>query len=136
MKRIVPVLAAALLGFSLVSCGSTDIVAKVANSSFKSVIDASKDRVSYSEKDSAWVLSSEAGDKILFSTDFSANDGSGSSPDMNKPDVEFSLDAAPFIAAGLDPAKVQGWIFAKVESKDAKGKTLVEGKLLRPFDLE
>jgi hypothetical protein len=237
MKRNALILAAAssLLALSLAGCGGTDVVAKVANSSFKAVIDASKDRVSYSEKDGAWVLASPAGDQVLFATDFSANGGSGMGADMDKPDVEFSFDAAPFIAAGLDmsklvapegikyeleegrlmlhfelgadkfnadakksleatfaeivrtqrqrigyhekldhygiklgggnmfewakdlskndkdivwalnpapfiaagvdPAKVQGWVFAKVESKDASGKTVVEDKLLKPFDL-
>jgi hypothetical protein len=237
MKRIAPALIAAAAAVTLAfsSCGSTDVVAKVANSSFKAVIEASKDRVSYSKEDGAWVLASEAGDQVLFATDFSANNAPGSGADMDKPDVEFTFDAAPFIAAGLDPtklaapegvkyeldmgrlmlhfelapdrfaadsvksleatfaeivrtqrarigyhekldhygiklgggnmlewakdmskndkdivwvlnpapliaagvdpAKVAGWVFAKVESKDASGKTVVEDKLLKPFDL-
>lgn len=59
-------------------------MAKVANSSFKTQIDASKDRVSYSKEDGA----------------------SGMGADMDRPDVEFSFAAAPFLAAGLDPAKL------------------------------
>jgi hypothetical protein len=233
--KVPAVLSAGLLALSLAGCGSTDVVAKVANSSFKQVIGASKDRVSYSADDASWVLASEVGDQVLFATDFSANGGSGMGADMDKPDVEFSFDAAPFIAAGLDPAKlvapegikyeleegrlmlhfelgadkfsadakksleatmaeivrtqrarigyhekldhygiklgggnmfewakdmakndkdivwalnpapfiaagvdpakVQGWVFAKVESRDAAGKTVVEDKLLKPFNL-
>jgi hypothetical protein len=235
MKRSVLILGAGLIALGLAGCGSTDVVAKVANSSFKSVIIASKDRVSYSEEDGAWVLASEAGDQVLFATDFAANNGASGGSDMDKPDVEFSFDAAPFLAAGLDPAKlaapsgikyeldkgrlmlhfelgadkfgadakksleatmaeivrtqrtrvgyhekldhygiklgggnmfewakdlakndkdivwalnpeplvaagvdpakVQGWVFAKVESKDAKGKAVFEDKLLKPFNL-
>jgi hypothetical protein len=230
------VLASSLIAFSLVGCAGTDVVGKVAKTSFKAVIDASKDRVSHSDKDGAWALASAAGDQVLFATDFSANNASGSGADMDKPDVEFSFEAAPFlaagldpaklvapegikyeledgmlmlhfelgsdkfaadaeksleatfseivrtqrqkigyhekldhygiklgggnmfewakdmskndkdivwvlnpapfIAAGLDPAKVSGWLFAKVESKDPKGKTVFEDKLLKPFNLE
>ena len=215
---------AAALSFG--GCAGTDIVATVANSSFKKVLDASAGRVGYSEKDSAWTLASTAGDQVLFSSDFATADGA---------DVTFSFDAAPFLAAGLDPsklslgegiknelkdgrltfrfdlgkdkfaadakksleatfaeivraqrqrigyhekldhygiklgggnmfewakdlatndkdtvwvlnpapfiaagvdhAKVAGWAFAKVESKDANGKTQIEDKLLKPFDL-
>jgi hypothetical protein len=238
MKRTVALSALAassLIVLGLSGCGSTDVVAKVANSSFKAVIEASKDRVSYSDEDGSWVLASPAGDQALFATDFSANGASGMGADMDKPDVEFSFDAAPFLAAGLDPsklvapdgvkyeieegrfmlhfelgpdkfaadarksleataseivrtqrqrigyhekldhygiklgggnmlewakdlakndkdivwvlepaplvaagvdpAKVAGWAFAKVESKDAKGKSVFEDKFLRPFDL-
>jgi hypothetical protein len=199
------------------------------------VIDASKDRVSYSEEDGAWVLASAAGDQVLFAKDFSGNNAAGMGSDMDKPDVEFTFEAAPFVAAGLDPAKlvapegikyeiegdrlmlhfelgkdkfadgakksleatiaeivrtqrarvgyhekldhygiklgggnmfewakdmakndkdivfvlnpepfiaagvdpakVAGWVFAKVESKDAGGKTVAEDKLLKPFNL-
>ncbi len=88
-------------------CAATDVVAKVANTSFKAVIDASKDAVSFSQEDESWVLKSSAGDEVLFSTDFSRNGSSGGGmADMDKPDVEFSFDAAPFLAAGLDLAKL------------------------------
>ncbi len=211
---------------SLGGCAGTDIVAKVANSSFKNVIDASAGRVGYSEKDSAWALASTAGDQVLFSSDFASADGAdvtfsfdaapflaaGLDPaklslgegiknelkdsrltlrfdlgkdkfaadakksleatfaeivraqrqrigyhekldhygiklgggnmfewakDMatNDKDTVWVLNPGPFIAAGVDPAKVAGWVFAKVESKDANGKTQVEDKLLKPFNL-
>jgi hypothetical protein len=219
------VLASSLIAFSLVGCGSTDVVGKVAKTSFKAVIDASKDRVSSSDKDGAWVLASVAGDQVFFSTDFSGDKpdvafsfdaapfvaagldpaklaapegityaidagrlamsfelgadkfsaeakksleatiaeivrtqrarvgyhekldhygiklGGGNmfewAKDMSKndKDIVWALNPAPFIAAGVDPAKVQGWLFAKVESKDAGGKTVVEDKLLKPFNL-
>lgn len=227
MKQGIFVFAAAsgLALLSFAGCGSTDIVAKVANSSFGMVIEASKGRVAHADKEGAWVLGSTAGDEVMFSGDFS----------KPGPDVTFSFDAAPFLAAGLDPArlsegegivskvdagrlilgfelgadkfageakqslattmaelvrtqrqrigyhekldhygirlgggnmfewakdlakndkdivwvlnplpfieagvdpsKVAGWVFAKVESKDAKGKTVIEDKLLKPFDL-
>jgi len=224
MKRSFLIVGAGLVALSLAGCGSTDVVAKMANSSFKAVAQASKDRISYSETDGSWVLASEAGDQVFLATDFSKTPdvkfsfdaapliaagldssrligpegvsyaleggrlvvrfelgadqfpaeakkslestfaeivktqrqrigyhekldhygiklGGGNmfewAKDLSKndKDIVWALNPAPFIAAGLDPAKVQGWLFAKVESKDAKGKTVVEDKLLKPFNL-
>lgn len=225
------------LALALSGCASTDVVGKVAKTSFKAVLDASKDNVSFSNEDESWVLRSSAGDEILFSANFARNAASaGGMADMDKPDVEFTFDAAPFLAAGLDlaklpmidgikyeiedgrfmlhfelgndafsadaaksfdatfaeivrtqrsrigyhekldhygiglgdgnmfewakdmskndkdivwvlnpapfitagvdPAKIEGWIFAKVETKDDKGKAVFTDKLLKPFNLE
>jgi hypothetical protein len=228
--------AAAALSLGFIGCGATDVVGKVANTSFVAIVQASGDKVVWSEEDAAWILSSPAGDEVAFSADFSRNESSGGMADMDKPDVEFSFDAAPFIAAGLDlaklppaegikyeiedgrfmlhfelgseafageakkslvatfaeivktqrarigyhekldhygiklgngnmfewakdltkndkdivwvlnpepfiaagidPAKIEGWTFAKVETKDDAGKTIFVDKLLKPFDLK
>lgn len=53
----------------------------------------------------------------------------------NDKDIVFILDPAPFIAAGVDPARIEGWAYAKVETKDARGKMIQVDKLLKPFDL-
>ncbi len=224
----------------LAGCGSTDVVAKFAASSFSAIAAASKDRVSYEAKDGAWRLASPAGDVVALSADFSRKPADASAdPLMKAPDVElefdlaplaaagldprrlpmqmpgakvayavedgifmvhaelggesfppeaaksieaafaatlkthrasigyhekldhygiklgggnmfewakdpakndkdivFVLDPAPLLAAGLDPPRLAGgWVFAKVESKDAGGKTVIEDKLLKPFDL-
>jgi len=227
MKRsavAVVVLSVLALSF-LAACGSTDVVAKVAKSSFAAVAAASKDRVSDQVKAGAWTLSSAAGDLVSFSKDFSAAGsdvefsldvrpfldagldatklsfpagisysidsgrlllgfelgadkfpeaaattfasdfaqivgtqrtrvgyhekldhygiklGGGNmfewAKDMTKndKDIVWVLNPEPFIAAGVDPSKVGSWIFAKVESKDPAGKTVLEDKLLNPFDL-
>ena len=231
------ILGAIILALAVGSCASTDVVGKVAQTSFKAVLDASKDKISFSNEDESWVLASPAGDEILFSSNFARNAPSaGGMADMDKPDVEFTFDAAPFIAAGLDiaklpavdgikyeiedgrfmlhfelgndafsaeaaksfeatfaeivrtqrarigyhekldhygislgdgnmfewakdmskndkdivwvlnpapfiaagvdPAKIEGWAFAKVETKDAKGKTIFVDKLLKPFNVK
>jgi hypothetical protein len=97
--------AAVTVALGAAGCSSTDVVAKVANTSFKAVADASSGRVKWSGEDQAWTLASPAGDEVLFSADFSRNNSAGG-VDLDKPDVEFSFDAAPFIAAGLDIAKL------------------------------
>ncbi|MEI6874830.1 MAG: hypothetical protein WCL50_06835 [Spirochaetota bacterium] len=227
MKQGIFAIAAAsgLALFLNAGCGSTDVVARVANSSFGMAIEASKGRVSHADREGAWVLASTAGDEVGFSSDFSRpgpdvtfsfdaapflaagldmarlSEGEGitarveagrlimgfelgadrfagdagqslaatmaeivrtqrqrigyhekldhygirlgggnmfewaKDPAKNDKDIVWALNPLPLIAAGVDPSKVAGWVFAKVESKDAKGKTVLEDKLLKPFDL-
>jgi hypothetical protein len=54
----------------------------------------------------------------------------------NDKDIVFVLDPAPFIAAGTDPAKIEGWTFAKVTVDDENGKSVQVDKILKPFDLK
>lgn len=237
LKYHIVSLGAIVIALAVSGCASTDVVGKIAKTSFKTVLDASKDNVSFSNEDESWALRSSAGDEVLFSTNFARNAASaGGMIDMDKPDAEFIFDAAPFIAAGLDlaklpmidgikyeleedrfmlhfelgndvfaadavksfeatfaeivrtqrsrigyheqldhygiglgdgnmfewakdiskndkdivwvlnpapfiaagvdPAKIEGWIFAKVETKDDKGTMIFVDKLLKPFDLK
>ncbi|MDR1587958.1 MAG: hypothetical protein LBS57_10925 [Treponema sp.] len=53
----------------------------------------------------------------------------------NDKDMVFVLDPAPFIAAGVDPARIDGWAFAKVTVDDENGKPVQVDKILKPFDL-
>lgn len=84
-----------VLVLGLVACSGTDVVGKVATTSFEKVVDASKASVFKDEATRTWNLGSPAGDLLRFSADFSKDD-----------DVEFLFDAAPFLAAGLDPSKL------------------------------
>ena len=54
----------------------------------------------------------------------------------NDKDVVFVLNPQPLIDAGVDPDKVENWIFAKVETMDEKGKAVEVDKFLKPFDIE
>ena len=53
----------------------------------------------------------------------------------NDKDIVFVLDPAPFIAAGTDPANIEGWLFAKVTVDDENGKPIQVDKFLKPFNL-
>jgi hypothetical protein len=53
----------------------------------------------------------------------------------NDKDIVFVLNPEPFINAGLDPARIDGWVFAKVTVDDANGKPVEVDKILKPFDL-
>jgi hypothetical protein len=54
---------------------------------------------------------------------------------VNGKDIVFVLEPKPFVAAGLDPEDVDGWMFAKVRGK-IDGKMVEVDKLLKPFDLQ
>ncbi|GMO38490.1 MAG: hypothetical protein Ta2F_14820 [Termitinemataceae bacterium] len=56
--------------------------------------------------------------------------------DTNSKDIVFVLDPAPFIAAGVNPAIVDGWVFAKVIVDDENGKPVEVDKILKPFNLK
>ncbi len=215
-----------VLALGLVACSGTDVVGKVATTSFEKVADASRTAVFKDEATRTWNLGSPGGDLVRFSTDFSksgdveflfdaapflaagldpsklpstgdvvysvSSDGHlriafdlGAQPissdadsslgalfkdivrtrrdrigyhekldhygiklgngnmfewakDMakNDKDIVWVLNPDPFIQAGVDPAKVQGWAFAKVELKDDAGKTILVDKLLRPYNIQ
>lgn len=54
----------------------------------------------------------------------------------NDKDIVFVLNPQIFIDAGVDPEKVEGWVFAKVETMDAKGKKFEVDKFLKPFNIK
>ena len=121
MKRIGFIMGAAAvvaLAVTLAGCGATDVVAKVANTSFKAIADAAGSRVQWVEEDAAWALASSSGDEILFSSDFARNSIAGGMADMDKPDIEFEFDAVPFLAAGLDIEKLPAVEGIKYELED------------------
>jgi hypothetical protein len=53
----------------------------------------------------------------------------------NDKDMVFVLNPEPFIAAGTDPARIEGWAFAKVMVDDENGKPIQVDKILKPFNL-
>lgn len=112
--------ASALAIAALAGCGATDVVAKVANTSFDAIVSALPSGPTWSDSDYAWTLSSPNGDHLLLSSDFSHNNASGASADLDKPDAEFVFDAAPFIAAGLDITKLPAADGIKYELEDGK----------------
>lgn len=103
-------LVAAALSFALAisACAGTDVVARVAKTSFEAVVEASGADASWDAGSGAWSLASAGGDLVLVAADFARNNAEGAPADLDRPDVALSLDAAPFLAAGLDPARLSG----------------------------
>ncbi len=54
----------------------------------------------------------------------------------NDKDIVFVLNPQPLIDAGVDPEKVENWIYATVMTMDDKGREIEVEKFLKPFDLE
>ena len=50
-------------------------------------------------------------------------------------DIVFVLNPAPLITAGVDPEKVDGWVYAQVPIEE-NGKPILVWKFLKPFDLK
>ena len=93
--------------------------------SFGQLVALKRDVIGYHEKLDHYGVDLGGGNKFEWAKDMGKNDK----------DIVFILDPAVLIAAGVDPAKVESWVFAKVEIKDAAGKAVEVDKFLKPFDL-
>ncbi len=107
-----------LLSVVLTFCGcqATDLVAKVAVTSFDALTKAIPDQVSYDSAKEGWAVTGLDGrDRIILNKDFSSN----------QPDIALELDAAPFLDAGLDAEKLP---------KDQYLYDASTGKITMPFE--
>ncbi|MDR1319815.1 MAG: hypothetical protein LBK56_00055 [Gracilibacteraceae bacterium] len=71
------------------------------------------------------------GNLFEWAKDFAVHGGTGEIQDK---DIVFVLDPQPFIDAGADPAKVEGWLYSPV-TVDADGGSVEVYKFLKPADL-
>ena len=62
----------------------------------------------------------------------STNSATGENQDK---DIVFVLNPEPLIAAGVDPEKVEGWVYAQVAVEE-NGQTVEVYKFLKPFNLK
>jgi hypothetical protein len=74
------------------------------------------------------------GDGNLFewAKDMTTNGSTGENQDK---DIVYVLNPEPLIAAGVDPDKVEGWVYAQV-TVDINGKPTQVYKFLKPFNLK
>jgi hypothetical protein len=96
------------------------------NDAFKSFISLYRDSVGYHEELDHYGIKLGGGNMFEWAKDQKTNDK----------DMVFVLNPEPFIAAGVDPAKVSPWLFAKINVKEADGKKVAVDKFLRPYNLE
>lgn len=104
----------------------SDNAKKTAIASYEELVKQKRDIIGYHEKLDHYGVDLGDGNKFEWAKDMSKNDK----------DIVFVLNPQMFIDAGVDPAKVKGWVFAKVEMKDDAGKTVQLDILLKPFDLK
>ncbi len=92
---------------------------------FKEVLRTHRASIGYHENLDHYGIAMGNGNMFEWAKDMSTNDK----------DIVFVLNPEPFISAGADPAKVEGWVFTKVEVMDKNGKPEQIDKLLKPFEL-
>lgn len=115
-----------MLHFELGSDTFADEAKKSLVATFAEIVRTERARIGYHEKLDHYGIMLGDGNMLEWAKDMAKNDK----------DLVFVLNPAPFIAAGVDPAKIRGWVFAKVETKDDAGKAVFVDKLLKPFDLQ
>ena len=71
------------------------------------------------------------GNMFEWAKDMTKNTVTGKEQDK---DIVFVLNPEPLIAAGVDPAKVEGWVYAQVPVEE-NGKTVQVYKFLKPFNI-
>jgi hypothetical protein len=95
-RRLVPSLLLAAAAVVLASCSALDVVGRTAISTFQTLMDTTPSNVALDSPSNRWVLTSQGGERFEWSADFSGT----------APNFRISLDATPFLAAGLDPSKL------------------------------
>lgn len=92
---------------------------------YEQIVDLKRDSIGYHMALDHYGVDIGDGNTFEWAKDMSANDK----------DIVFVLNPEPFIAAGVDPEAVEGWVFAKV-SVHVNGKPTEVDKFLKPFDLK
>ncbi|MHB1483995.1 MAG: hypothetical protein ACYCYI_04970 [Saccharofermentanales bacterium] len=94
--------------------------------SYKKIVELKRDSIKYHAALDHYGVDLGNGNVFEWAKDIKTNDK----------DIVFVLNPKIFIDAGVDPAKVEGWIFAKVEVMDENGKEIEVDKFLKPFNLK
>lgn len=94
--------------------------------SYEQIVDLYRDNIKYHLALDHFGIALSNGNMFEWAKDMSTNDK----------DIVFVLNPQVFIDAGVDPNKVDGWLFAKVETMDDHGKKVQLDKLLKPFNLD
>jgi hypothetical protein len=93
--------------------------------SYKQIVKLKRGSIGYHGQLDHYGISLGDGNMFEWAKNLSANDK----------DIVFVLAPEPFIAAGVNPAKIDGWAFAKVTVDDENGKPVQVDKILKPFNL-
>ncbi|MDR3230246.1 MAG: hypothetical protein LBT65_02305 [Synergistaceae bacterium] len=94
--------------------------------SFEQIVKLDRETVGYHAALDHYGVTVSEGNLLEWAKDMSKNDK----------DLVFVLDPKILIDAGVDPAKVEGWTFARVPLEDARGRKFEADKFLKPFDLK
>jgi hypothetical protein len=93
--------------------------------SYQQIVKLKRDAISYHGAADHYGIDLGNGNLFEWAKDLKTNDK----------DIVFVLNPEPFIAAGTDPDRIEGWLFTKVTVDDENGRPVQVDKLLKPFDL-
>ncbi|MDR2694029.1 MAG: hypothetical protein LBB74_07425 [Chitinispirillales bacterium] len=94
--------------------------------SYEWIVKNNRDAIGYHAALNHYGISLGNGNMFEWAKDLNTNDK----------DIVFVLNPEPFINAGVDVTKIEGWAFAKVTVDDENGKPVQVDKILKPFDLK
>ncbi|MDR1560090.1 MAG: hypothetical protein LBS84_10425 [Clostridiales bacterium] len=100
--------------------------------SYEQIVKLYRDNVGYHTALDHYNIDLGGGNLFEWAKDMSVNSQTKENQDK---DIVYVLNPEPFIAAGVDPEKVEGWVYATV-SVDIDGKPTDVYKFLKPFDLK
>lgn len=115
-----------MVGQTLGEQSFPDLAKTTAIESFKEIVKLDRSKLGYHEVLDHYGFDAGNGNKFEWAKDRAKNDK----------DIVFILDPKIFIDAGVDPAKVTGWVYAKVEVVGNDGKKVEVDKFLKPFNIE
>ncbi len=113
------------LDFDMGNQPAGQAVLESADDGFANFIKFQRARVGYHAELDHYGIELGSGNMLEWAKNLSTNDK----------DLVFVLNPEPFIAAGVDPSKIEGWIYAPVKVKGDSGKMVSVFKFLRPFNI-
>ena len=115
-----------MVGQSLGEQSFSDQAKKTPIESFTEIVKLDRNKLGYHEVLDHYGFDVGNGNKFEWAKDQTKNDK----------DIVFILDPKMFIDAGVEPTKIAGWVFAKVEVMGDNGKKVEVDKFLKPFNIE
>jgi hypothetical protein len=94
--------------------------------SFEQIVKLDRESIGYHSALDHYGVTVAEGNLVEWAKDMGKNDK----------DLVFVLDPKILIDAGVDPAKVEGWAYAKVPLEDARGRKFEAEKFLKPFNFQ
>lgn len=94
--------------------------------SYKKIVELNRELIKYHADLDHYGITIGDGNLFEWAKDMKTNDK----------DIVFVLNPEMFIDAGVDPNKVEGWVFGKVKVMDENGKKIEVDKFLKPFDIQ
>jgi hypothetical protein len=93
---------------------------------FQKLVDTNRDKIGYHAQLDHYGIAFGDGNMFEWAKDTTTNDK----------DYVFVLNPQPFIDAGVDVSKVDGWVFGTVKVDNEEGKLVEVEKLLKPFTID